>query len=192
MIGAEGVVEIARSFLEARLPAKLTEIEGRLGLAAGAIAPPGLYTGEDRPQLAFEEWPALMVVPLDVPDVSSVDLVNGADEVFLSTYRLRIFVYARAEGFAETAAAVRRLMLGVREVLFANPTMASNGVALIDKGRGRYRESYSDLDVDKAGRSIAGAFAEVQVKIEETVTVSDRGAVTDAIVTGVGAHPALD
>jgi hypothetical protein len=191
MRGPDSAAKLVAGRLEARVPLKITELETRLGLTPGSIELPRLYASEERPQIELDLWPAIIVVPQG-SELRAVEILN-AGIAYAVTYRLRVYSFARGQEFAETSTARHRLALAVREVLLERPSLGDPG-ARIDPSL--YRESYSDVDVDERdGRSIAGAFAEVSLIIEETMASIESIGHPGPLIpeaTGLPPHPALD
>jgi hypothetical protein len=146
------------------LDVKLAELTARLDLDED-LAPPALVTTEGRPvsTLAFSEFPALFVVAQAAERFRRQDVVDGAI-IYLVRYPVRIFVFARGDTFDDTDRARKRLTLAVREVILNNQERLG-----VDEDT--YRESYSDvtgLD-DRNVRTVAGAFIEVTIEVEESL-----------------------
>lgn len=190
MRGPDAAATLLADHLEAKVPDKVHELEERLELAPGTVELPGLYTAEDRPQLAIEEWPAVLVIPREA-ELTVVDVIE-ASTVYRVTYRLRVYLFARAQEFADTSRLRHRLMLAVREVLLGKLDLGDPDAAI---DASRYRESYSDVDVDpRDQRSIAGAYAELSLILEETMTTDllRQGPLTPEVTGEPLPHPALD
>lgn len=191
MRGPDDAARLVAGRLERRVPLKLIELEGRLGLPPATIDRPRLYAAEERPQIELDLWPAIIVVPREA-DLILTDRVSGS-ETYDVNYRLRVYAFARGETFEETSTARHRLALAVREVILERPSLGDAGARVDVSG---YRESYSDVDIeDRDGRSIAGAYAEFGLIIEETMAsvegIGHPGPLTKQVL-GLPAHPALD
>jgi hypothetical protein len=139
--------------------------------------------------IPLEEWPAVMVVGQAL-DRMTRDDVAADGTYWLCTYRIRVYVWARGDGFGHTDLVRKRLTLAVREVLMQLRKVTGN--AQLDDST--MAESYSDLDVDQADATIGGAYLEFQLVVREVLgTVPTKGVVeTPVIDTGtLPPHPAL-
>lgn len=191
-------MELAEStllaFVQANLPAKLTELRKRYG----AVGPPAVplpsvkgtstaaylpdvvewLTGDPR-MVPVGNYPAVAVSGLD-------DTIRPLDgDAYRVTYRLRLFVYVREQSYDLTHALRNRLLLGCRELLLGAPgLLALGGRASVV--RERLIESYSDVVDDGAGRSLAGAYIEVNLAVSENL---DRGPLTGTPLRDVGQMP---
>lgn len=189
MRGMREAKRITAAKLEARLPAVLETLAAQEGPeAVAALETPRFYATHEAPQLALDEWPAVVVVGQEAGDLRLVDrLDEGASygDVYEATYRLRVFTFARAQSYAEVSAARDRLALAVRQVLLEELSVGDDD-ARVDPTS--IRESYSDVMPDELGRSVAAAFLEVAITLTETVTLTALATVAGAEPTG---HPAL-
>jgi hypothetical protein len=190
MRGLEGATALVKARLEARMPDKVAEIVTRLGIDPKDLPRPGLVAAEDRPRLDPGDWPALMVVGLEAPQFRLVAVLDGADEEYQVSYRLRVYVWIRASGFEEVERQRARMMLGVREALLEKRTLADAEGARVDPSS--MRESYSDLAVERESRSVGGAYLEFLLVLTETLTVADLATAASVDITGLPPHPALD
>lgn len=198
--------------LRDHLPAKLAELRARYAVddvplpavEAGSTAPflPDVrewLTGDPR-AVAVGDYPAVAVAGLDSA-IRPVEL-----DSYRVIYRLRAFAYVRGQSYELVHQQRNRLLLGIRELTLATPgLLAIGGRASLQ--RERMTESYSDVIPDGAGRSLAAAYAELYLAIDERLdlgpttgtpeAVRDIGAGTEAnpvdiTVTVRPAHPALD
>lgn len=168
MLGPEGTAELARTWLAAVLPARLTAIAVRLGLEPGELPAPALVAAYDRARLAVEEWPAVVV---EVENLRSLELVDldGTAELYRSRYAARLYVWVRGDSYADVDLTRKRYTLAVREVCLANKTLGPFRVAgaavdaplAVDPGS--IRESLSPELGDDTGRTIAAAYVELDL-----------------------------
>lgn len=175
MIGPEGAAELAAAWLEARIPYRLAALEARLDLDAGSIGVPALVLPYDRLRLGVEEYPAILVVAQGLPRLGPVD-VNHAGDSYRATYRLRVYAWVRDVDEQLTDLRRKRYALAIREAFLERLTMSAppplpasggNPAPRIATDALSLSESYSDIVVDDAGATIAGAWVEVDVTIEE-------------------------
>lgn len=198
--------------LRDHLPGKLAELRIRYGVdddplsavEVDSVTPflPDVrewLTGDPR-AVAVGDYPAVAVSGLDSA-IRPVEL----DE-YRVTYRLRAFGYVRGQAYDLVHAQRNRLMLGIRELTLATPGLLALGgrASLV---RERMTESYSDVVPDGAGRSLAAAYTELYLAVNERLDlgpatgtpdpVRDIGVGTEADPTTINvrvapAHPALD
>lgn len=176
MIGPEGAAELAAAWLELRVPYRLAGIEARLELEGPArLGRPALVLPHDRLRLAVEEWPAILVVAQALRRLGPVEVRPEVGDVYRATYGLRVFAWVRDEDEAATDLRRKRYLLAIREALLERLTMtgaplpSAGGIAspAITTDALSLAESYSDLVVDDAGATIAGAWLDVDVIVEE-------------------------
>ncbi|KWW97402.1 hypothetical protein LI90_4374 (plasmid) [Carbonactinospora thermoautotrophica] len=190
MDGLEGACTLLADRLRAALPGKTAELRTRYGADPAAL--PDVVTVEphDVDQLGVEQWPAVLVVGQETRGIRPVD-VGPTSEVYQVRYALRVFVWARGDGYAQTDTLRKRLTLGVRELLLTRRLLAPAGRVEPSS----LAESYSDLARDEAGRTIGGAFIAVEVTLEETLTSETPPVgMVDTVSVDTGSlppHPAL-
>jgi hypothetical protein len=189
--GLEGAAALVADHLRVKLPDKCAELATRLAVDPEEVPPPRLVAVGERSQLEPAEWPAVLVVGLDATNFRMVDLVDGADEVYEVTYRLRSYGWIRGDTFEEVEAIRARLALAQREVLLEKRSLGDAAGARVEGET--FRESYSDLETDDAGRSLGGVYLEFLLTLTETLTSADLKAPPLTVkITGAGEHPALD
>lgn len=183
MIGPEGASEVVAELVTDRFTAKLDELIVRLDLDAGAEAGRGdlpyvnlTVITEPRPLGTFtvNEYPIVLVVAQNADRLEEVDRVAGGI-VYLVRYPVRLFLFARGGSFDETDLRRKRYVLALREVLLqAQELLGLDPTSL--------RESYSDVgpSADKEVRTVAGAFIEATVTIEETLAPLDYVGIGEA------------
>lgn len=159
--------------LEARVPAKVDELERRLGLDTAEQETPGipkpqLYADHVRPRLEAHEWPAVLVVGSGTNEPPRLLERGDLEDLWAFAYTLRVYVYARAEGFEDVDRTRKRLLLAIVETLLERPGVTGDGAAAVRPGS--LRESYSDVLPDDVGRSVGGAYLELVLDVEETLT----------------------
>lgn len=168
MLGIDGAVEVVRASLELRVPVALDllqvaeEVEG--------VEKPKLYGGEQRSRIEPNQYPAVLVLPMDTV---GAELIDEYDEGLLwrFTYRLRCWTFARNQSYERTERACRRLALAVREGLFISPTLSE--FHTLD--RGYLRESFSGVGAggSRDSRAVAAAWVEIRVTAEERLSSPD-------------------
>lgn len=173
MDGPEGTAQLAASWLEERMPARLRIIETRLELGAGKLPDPARVLTEEHGPIAIEDWPSVYVLPQKLDRMDLVDVRDDGTEVYRCRYLTRVLLWVRADGYAATELLRQRYVLATREALLerkqlrAAPEYGSEewghlvGSIAIDPGS--IREDYGPLLTDEAGRTIAGAFLDVAV-----------------------------
>lgn len=183
MRGPEYPTGLVAERLADDLPARLTNLETRLALAAGALIPPRTIAAGELSRLSIgNDFPAILVVGQDTGDVVEVDLDDELDDTpphagptWRVAYNLRVFLWAAVPdagpggGPRERQAAVdllrKRYTLAVRETLMARPILGPG--ARLDAW---WHESYSDIAVDdRAKLTLAASFLDVRAVVEETL-----------------------
>lgn len=194
MRGPEDARKLTLGWLEEHMPATVYAIAERLELdtnvdTAGHLSPPAEWSASPLPRV--EEFPALFIAPIGAPRVRLVDRADDGGRVYAVAYRQRVYVICRGDTFDEVADRRDRLMLALRETLLAAPTLGDAGVTIDDT---TWAESYSEVEDDSLGRSLAGGYAEFELDVEETLA-ERRPAVGTVATIGVivePRHPALD
>lgn len=190
MDGLEGACELVADRLRTALPAKTEELRDRLSVADPVDLPDVavVYPHEIAP-IPLEEWPAVMVVGQTLERMTRDD-VEAIGTHWLCTYRIRVYVWSRGEGFAHTDRIRKRLTLATREVLMQLRKVTGRA-QLDDSSMG---ESYSDLDVDQADATIGGAYLEFLLVVQEVLgTVPTKGVFETPVIdtASLPPHPAL-
>lgn len=176
--GVEGASLLLKKRLVDELEKEVIQLNSELALAEGFLTtdgfskilpsiPDGIKIGS-RDQI--DEWPAIFIVPQDtgrVGEASRTEMqeVNEISITYVYTYRFKLFVWVRGQTYEETEILRDRLALCVRRAFLRNPKLSSAGSVVPDT----VQESYSDVGAGEAGRSIAGAWLECQVRNEETI-----------------------
>jgi hypothetical protein len=178
--GAGYLVDLTAGYLEQAVPVMLDRVD-----RAQTVPRPKLYSTVDQPRLEGDEWPAVLVVGQNLLRQKRID-VTGEGSVYLRTYRIRVYLFARGSSFEQTSRTRYALVLAAVEALMADQTLGDPNVTVDEDS---IRESYSDVDTPpKSRRSIAAAFIECDATIQEVRTVPDLG---EADLITVELHPAL-
>lgn len=190
MRGMDGALDDLVVALGQRVAPELEELEAVRGWDDGTLPRPGLVDRGQRPRLEEHEWPAILVVPVSLDGRRTVDR-SGAAETYRSAYRVRVYLFVRADGFEAVETLRARYALAVSEVLLESPGLRDDGTAAVDPTS--LRESYSDVLPDEVGRSVGAMYVELVVDLEESVTRSPlHPGATGVDVTAVPVpHPAL-
>jgi hypothetical protein len=163
MRGLEEAAGAVASVLTLRLPAALTALEARLDLEPGSVERPQLVSPHDLGRIPLESWPAVLVVGQQLEDLRRLD-VDVLGTVYLVRYRLRVYALARGDDEASTDLARKRLTLAAREVLLGYQALRDAGGSVDERS---LRESYSDVEREPDGATVAGAYLELVVALEE-------------------------
>lgn len=185
MRGPEDVAASIAGRLEDALPARLTDLEVRLELDAGALpAPAHVYASEVDRLAVAKDFPAILVVAQEAQgvevtvddDLDAEDLDEAAaGPTYVVRYPVRVFVWAAVPDAGAGTPRDRQLAvdlmrkrytLAVREALLAD-LAAADGIT-VEHG---FRESYSDIDVDsRAKLTLAASYVAVTAAVEETLS----------------------
>lgn len=204
MIGPEGCADHTVAWLAERIPARLRVLETRYQLAAGTLPDPVLVAAQERGQLAIEDWPSVFVLPQRTRSQRLTEVRPDGSEVYRVRYMLRILSWVRSDGYATTDQLRKRYVLAVREALLERKQLAPaptygdgdfgtqvSDVVVVPESM---REDYSDVMTDEAGRTIAAAFIDVDVDVEEVLDgPAALGTVetTEVDTAALPPHPAL-
>lgn len=188
MLGIEGTVDLVVEALEARTPAKLVELRARYSQTADGDGLPdvGLFAASQRARIERAEYPALEVIGMGMNRPKVLDKGLGTI-TYQFPYVIRIFVTVRGNGFDDTDLRRKRTTLAVVEELVASPALSFVPSAWIDIAS--LRISNSDVAPgDKTdSRSVASAFVEVAVIVEEMTEALP----TLATANTIAIHPSL-
>jgi hypothetical protein len=164
MIGIEGAVSLVLARLSLQMPYKVTELEARYNDNVADLRPPATYAASVYTRVELAQYPIIMIQPRG--DSTPKYLDNDGDYfIWEFTYRMRIYLEERGNGYPQVEARRQRLTLGIREVLMSTPGLASN--AWIDNtsfssgyfGTGEIRDSDN--------RSIAATYTDLAVIVQE-------------------------
>lgn len=179
MLGPEGAASHAVAWLAERIPDRLRVLEARYQLDAGSLPNPAQVLDHERGPIAVEDWPAVFVLPQRVESIRLVEVRDDSSEVYLVTYALRVLAWVRSDGYQATDQLRKRYVLAIREALLERkslspaPTYGSGdyGTAIEDNvvDPSSIREDYSDVMVDEAKRTIAGAWIDVNLIVAEVL-----------------------
>lgn len=213
MIGPEGAADRVVEWLTPTIPARLRLLEARLGLDPATLPDPQLIAAQERGPLGLEDWPSVFVLPQRLDRLEPIEQAHPAGgESYRATYVLRVLVWVRAEGYDATDTLRKRYVLAAREALlerkqlaaqpaYGTPPLEGTEFAVVPAS---IREDYSDVLVDDAKRTIAGAWIDLNVTVVEVLagpapmgTVDTPPAVTPRPVgpaeqlTNIVVHPGL-
>lgn len=196
--GADTVAEALRARLEAQVPAELALLEAAKGRPTPVPEdlsdpdlwrPPGLYAGEDRPNLQADDYPALLVVVQHTNPSRVIDMVEGR-ATRVVPYVVRTWALCRHWGWAEVAAARNRLALGVESAYLRGLRLDAKRSIVADG----WRTSYSDVGVGlEDERSYAGWW--VEMVVEQTEHLGDPALAPlpgNDLAIDLRVHPAAD
>ena len=174
-MGPEGVASAVVAALVARLPGKVTELRTRLAPEPEGDDPVVPLTGDQLPsvqqvvghepdQVGIESWPLVVVSVRGDKGWRPIEADQATTErAWVVEYAVRVTSWVRGDSYALTALAQQRIHLAVTECLLAPLTLAT-GVRVDDTS---LASSMSDLAVTDAGRTIAGAYLDLAVFVEE-------------------------
>ena len=187
-MGAEDVRLALTAALASVLPARLAEVEARLGLDAGTLAMPTLIGATDVRLIPPESWPALMVVVTTAGGRRLVEVLPEGN-VYEAAYTVRLMPLVRADGFEVTGTLRDRYDAAVTHAVLAHQVLAGGRMG------GSVVNRYSDVVRDEdAGATVAASFVEFDLVVAETVTVPTLGEVETVEVEAAALppiHPAL-
>lgn len=195
MHGPEDTAKRARDWLYGRLPARLRIIEERLELDPNSLADPAQVLDHERGPIGLEDWPSVFVLPLGTTGTTLVDVEDGGAEQYLTTYRLQVLAWVRADDYEATGRLRLRYALAIREALLERKSLKlPTGVVLGDPDSDlavdprSIRENYSPL-IDDEGRTIAGVEVTVEVTVRELLEAPPAYGTVEEL--DVAVHPAL-
>jgi hypothetical protein len=186
--GPEAAKAILDGYLAAAIPAQLDAIAADHQVDRTALRNPNLMPPVEVQKLSIDDFPALITVILDALSVDRVDPSLEDLETFtepptvagvgyIVTYLARVFCFARGADYADTNAARFRYALALRMALLGQPGMRTNGKAYVDEAS--WRESFSDVERQAAGRTIGACYVEFRIRVAEDL----RAAVGDWVET---------
>lgn len=192
MNGPEGTAEAIVALLAAGMPVELAALADELNVPPAKLPAPRHVSAQERDLLNLAEWPAIFVVVQRLERLRRVDGpdVDGAVP-YRGRYPVRVFVFVREADYEATDLLRKRYVRALRTVVFA----AQEAVELDEA---TYVESYSDVGVDQSKRTIAGAYADFVVEVDELLAVRAGTPAPDPagwainLDDGLLPHPALD
>lgn len=202
MDGPEGAGALVAAWLTTRIPARLRLLEARLDMTAGTIVDPARVLSEDTGPIAIEDWPSVYVLPQRLDRMDVVD-VDAQGETYACRYVMRVLMWVRASTYADTELLRRRYVLATREALLERkqlrtaPTYGSPEwgqlVGNITVDPASIREDYGPM-IDDEGRTIAGAFIDLNVLTAERMAAAAPLGLTDTVEVDTAPlppHPGL-
>jgi hypothetical protein len=187
MRGMTDAKQLLVGVLAAGMPAKVAELNSRYGYSGqNALPAPKLYAPVVRDALEIAEFPALLADGRRADAPVMVDLIDGSG-VYTIRYLIRIYLWVLAQSQEQVIEHRDRLTQAVREVLLDGPQLDATGY--VDTTS--FVESYSDTAQRSDGR-LAGAFVELPVTLEETLTATPVATAEETTLTVLPHHPALD
>lgn len=179
MIGPEGCADHTVTWLAERIPARLRVLETRYELDPNTLPDPVRVVAQERGPLAIEDWPSVFVLPQRTRSQRLVEVRADGSEVYRVRYWLRVLAWVRSDSYPTTDQLRKRYVLAVREALLERKQLAPaptygagdfgtqvSDVVVVPESM---REDYSDVMTDDNGRTIAGAFIDVDVDVEEVL-----------------------
>jgi len=172
--GPEALVDALLATAQARLPARLAAIRAELGVDLATLPDvASWHRPRDVNLLPVESFPAVLATLLDTSGV--VDEGAGAGgRAYRVRYRVRLYVFARAEGAEGAGRARDRYLLAAREVVLGlarSPAVALGGAPLALRLDPRtYRESHSEVDTLSSASSVAAAYLEAELDLDEVLS----------------------
>lgn len=178
MRGLEGVKTLMSAHLAGHLPGVLEDVAG------SDTAEPVAYREWKGQQMVASELPLIETICIATTPAIYLDQSEFGVPVFEIGYRLRTFATTRGDNFEETTTNRDHLATALLHTVLAFQQLAPD--ARIDPNTAV--SSMSDIGLDpETGASIAAAYVEVVVKVEETVNI-DPLATAERITAVV--HPA--
>lgn len=169
MIGPEGAASLLAQHLATALPDKTAQLRDRLELEPMQLPDFTQVWAHQAGSIGIESWPLIEITnTADQPWIPLADTDPGMGRSWRVGYGLAVWVWARGDGYDDTAAVRGRLALAVCEVLAARLVLSDDPIARIsDQG---IAVSYSDVGRDESKRTIAGAKITLTVNVDESIT----------------------
>lgn len=168
MIGPEGAASLLAQHLATALPDKTAQLRERLDLAPMQLPDFTQVWAHQAGSIGIESWPLIEITnTADAAWVPLADIQPGMGRSWRIGYGLAVWVWARGDGYDDTAAIRGRLALATCEVLATRLVLSHDPVARIsDQG---IIVSYSDVGRDESKRTIAGAKITLTVNVDESL-----------------------
>lgn len=181
MDGPWSAKKFITNYLAEDIPNRMVTYRNRWNLDDMRLPTPLRFLGFEPP--ALDEWPCIYTLQTGARDIERADFNIDAEAIYLVTYTMRTYVWARDVGIpegpssAEQVTEIRdRLTTVVRSSLLDHPSMqkaASNYFPTLDVDirmeETTLREEYSDVTYAKGDRAIAGAYLSYDFKCYERV-----------------------
>lgn len=191
VVGTRGIGHAKRlvaDYLRSELPAYLAELRLAWAIEDAADLPNPVEVTHNEPQ-ALDRYPLLAVVGVRTAPRRRVGHDVGGAIVYEATYGLRVFVWARDQGWDRTIDVRDNLTAAVSTLLLDRQTLGRDD-AVIDETT--VLEEYSDVTPVRGDRYVAGSFVAFDLQLAETLRRTQDGTVASANVeTTELPHPAL-
>lgn len=206
MRGPDGVAAAIAAHLVTRLPGEVDRLAGELGVVTTDPLNPDVPDLDAMPRIVatapiptgdvgIADWPFVVVLVRRMRKQLRVDVAATGAVVYEREYPVRVFGWARGDGYHITRAVRDRLVLALVETMLRWQSFGTDGEMRVREDT--LTEEYSDVGVDEdLGATVAAGYLEVVVVATETLTpaVAPVGVVDVATpdTQHLPPHPALD
>lgn len=178
MKGIEATKQLVADHLAAHIPDVLDDL-------ADDVDPPKSYRLWGDQQHIAADMPVIEIVALTTPTVRPLDITDQGAPLVEISYRLRMFLWVRGDNFEQTTH--RRDVLTTALLMVPLTWVQLDPAAKFDTTT--ITSALSDVvQDDRSPASIAAAYVEALVKVEETVDIDPLATADDIQVV---VHPAL-
>lgn len=174
---------LVSQYLSEDLPSRLVKYRNHWDVDDETLPTPAEYLAHE--PLAIDAWPTIITVAISTNSLTRESYNVEGDPAYRVAYSLRTYVWVRTDGPAETTIMRDRLTTVVRSALLDHPSMRTRDYAndchvLVDEGT--LREEFSDLTLLKGDRYLAGAYLAYTMQLNEVITRSTIGELSDVDV----------
>lgn len=174
MLGIEHACQWVTDYLSLDLPTRIPRYETIWGLDAGSIAVPQAYFPYGKREL--EVYPSVITSGITTLSIVRDDYDDYLNPTYRVTYRLRTFVWVRAEaviGMDQKVATDRNQILTViRSALLDHPCLRlADTAGKLDIGvdETTMLEEYSDIADLTGKKRLAGGYIQFEIQVNEPV-----------------------
>jgi hypothetical protein len=185
MIGPEGAVATLLSYVQANMPAKITELQARY--SDPDLRPPALYAPSLRERLELNQYPALefQFQSFGNPKYLNNELTQLTWQI---PYKVRVYATERGNSFDQVEIRRKRLLVATLEIIGFDVKLSASPSVWVDFTSLNGQFFGVGKIQDRDNRSIAATYIEMNVIVEEMTEPAPSLAVADTVVVSV--HPA--
>lgn len=197
MDGPWSAKKFVRDYLAVDMPERLLFYRNRWQIDDIRLPDPSKYLQFEPP--ALDDWPCIYTLQTGLKELERADFTEDLEVVYLVTYMMRTYVWARDVGLPEGPSSAEqvtelrdRLTTVVRASLLDHPSMQKAATIYypsldvdIRLDETTLREEYSDVTYVKGDRAIAGAYISYDFRCYERIPRQIIGEATSYNVSTV-------
>ena len=182
MHGAQYSKKFINDYLTTDIPTRIVDYRNGWNLSSDGLPVPEKFITYE--PLALDSWPTVITIAISTNRLERIGYGN-ADPLYRVEYKMRTYVWVRAEGSQECTEMRDRLTTVVRSALLDYPCLKAvdpNDFFRIMIDETSMREEFSDLTLLKGDRMLAGSYIAYNIQMDEIVSRKSLGVVDEIIL----------